>query len=118
MTEQRMKTYEKLLGYILIVAVICGIISALSGCAYTEVDTRTIVDYRFTSSHTESKIGHRREYNPTTESWTNVPYSYTEYVPDKYELLWEYTYMDGHRDRKWEECTRFEYQNAKEELGE
>ena len=115
---KKTKTYEKLLGYILIVSIICGIISSLTGCAYTEVDTKVVIDYRFTSFHEEQKLGTRREYNHKTEEWVTVQYIYTDYVPDTYELLWEYTYMDGHKERKWEECTRFEYQNAKEELGE
>lgn len=56
MTENRIKTYEKLLGYVLILAVILGIVSQLTGY--------------------------------------------------------------GHTERHWEECTRFEYNNARKELGE
>lgn len=36
---------------------------------------------------------------------------------EAFELCWEYTYADGHKERKWEECTRFEYQATKDELG-
>ena len=117
MTDQRLRTYEKLLEIILIIAVIAGLISSLTGCAYTEVDTKIIVDYRFTPFHEEEKVGYKREYDFWAGEWYDVPYKYMEYVPEKYELLWECTYMDGHKEKCWEECTRFEYQNAKEELG-
>ena len=90
----------------------------ISGCSYVEVDTKTIVDYRFTPFHEEERVGYSRKYDVIAEEWYNEPYKYTVYVPEKYELLWEYTYMDGHYERQWEDCTRFEYQNAKEELGD
>lgn len=108
MTERRIRTYEKLLGYILIVAVICGIISTLTGCDAFEVDTKVVIDYRYTEPHTEI-------YSRETDK--GQQYYVYDYVQEKYELLWEYTYMDGHKERHWEECTKFEYQNAKEELG-
>lgn len=109
MTEQRIKTYEKILGYILIVAVILGIISSLTGCGeYWEVDSKIVIDYRYTEAHQEAYIVSSGDDKVNT--W--------DFVPEKYELLWEYTYMDGHKERKWEGCTRFEYNNAREELGD
>lgn len=110
MSERRLKTYEHILWYVLILAMILGIISSLTGCGeYFELDTKTVIDYRFSEAHTET-------WTRTTDK--GVPYNEYHYVPDKYELLWEETYKDGHTERKWEECTRFEYQNAKEELGQ
>ena len=108
MTNRRLKTYEKLFCYIAVVALILGIISSLTGCDAYEVDTAIVIDYRFTEAHTET-------YTRKTDQ--GVPYYVYEYIPDKYELLWEDTYLDGHKERHWRDCTRFEYQNAVEELG-
>lgn len=110
MSDRRLKTYEHILWYVLILAMILGIISSLTGCGeYFELDTKTVIDYRFSEGHTEIW---------TKKTDKGEPYYEYYYVGDKYELLWEITYKDGHQERHWEECTRFEYNNAKEELGE
>lgn len=108
MTEKRIRSYEKLLRYVLATAVILGIVSQITGCDYFEVDTRYVIDYRFSEAHTET----------TTDTSGDYPVYKYYYVPDKYERLWEYVYKDGHKERKWEECTRFEFEDAKKELGE
>lgn len=89
-------------------ALILGIISSLTGCDAFEVDTAIVIDYRFTEAHTEIDTRQNNE---------GMPYYDYEYVPEKYELLWEETYKDGHKERHWRDCTIFEYQNAVEELG-
>ena len=110
MTEKRLRTYEKLLGYILILVVILGIVSQLTGCGeYFNEESRIVIDYRYAEGHTEIW---------TKKTDKGEPYYEYYYVGDKYELLWEVTYEDGHTERKWEECTRFEYQNARKELGD
>lgn len=77
----------------------------LTGCGeYFKVETKTLIDYRYS--------GEYMEY--TTEDGNARSYHHDE----KFEVLYEYTYQDGHKERHWEECTRFEYQNAKKELGE
>lgn len=109
MSENRLRMFEHLLERVLLVAVILGIISYLTGCGeYFELDTKTIIDYRFTEAHTETD---------TMKTSEGIPYYVSDFVPDKYELLWLYTYKDGHKERKWEECTRFEYMDAQKELG-
>lgn len=109
MTEKRIRTYEKLLGYVLILAIILGIMSALTGCDALEEESRIVIDYRFDEGHTEIW---------TKKTDKGEPYYEYYYVGDKYELLWEITYKDGHQERHWEECTRFEYNNARKELGD
>lgn len=107
MSEKRLRTFEKLLWVVILAAVLVGVASSLSGCAYFEVDTKNAIDYRYTASHT----------NIISKTTDDYPvYEYALY-PEKYEILWEYTYKDGHKERKWEECTRFEYEDAKKELG-
>lgn len=76
----------------------------LMGCDAWELETKTVIDYRYTAQYTEYK----------TDSDNKIV---TSNQPEKFELLWLYTYKDGSTRRVWEECTRFEYQNAKEELG-
>lgn len=91
----------------------------LTGCGgYFKIETADVIDYRFTEAHEEERIGHSKEYNMFSETYEDRPYKYQTFVPATYELLWEYTYQDGHTERRWSECTRFEYGNAKEELGE
>lgn len=109
MTEKRIRTYEKLLGYILILAVILGIVSQLTGCDAFELETSCVIDYRFTEAHTETYA---------RQNDKGYTYYENEFIPEKYELLWEETYKDGHKERHWRVCTRFEYQNAREELGD
>lgn len=109
MSDRRLKTYEHILWYVLILAVILGIISSLTGCGeYFEVESKIVIDYRYTEGHTEIW---------TRKTDKGEPYYEYYYAAEKHELLWEYTYMDGHKERKWEECTRFEYENAREDLG-
>lgn len=76
----------------------------LTGCKYFDVETKTLIDYRYSAEH--------MEYSTNSDGQT-LSYHYNE----KFELLYEYTYADGHTERHWEECTRFEYQKAKDELG-
>ena len=84
----------------IVITILC-----LTGCDYLDVENKTVIDYRYTAQHTESQIDNDNKIT-------------TSNCPEKFELLWEYTYADGHKERKWEECTRFEYQNTKLELGE
>lgn len=76
----------------------------LTGCAALTVRSKTIIDYRYTAQYTEYETDSNNKITTTNN-------------PEKFELLWEITYEDGSTRRVWEECTRFEYQNAKEELG-
>lgn len=90
------KVYTVIMAMILIVA--------LARCDYFEVETKTLIDYRYSGEHMEIS---------TNSDGKTSSYHYNE----KFELLYEYTYADGHTERHWEECTRFEYQKAKDELG-
>ena len=108
MTSNRLKTYERLFLYIAFLALVLGIISQLTGCDAFELETKCVIDYRYTEAHTEM-------YARTTDK--GVPYYDYQYIPEQYELLWEETYKDGHTERHWRECTRFEYNNAVKELG-
>lgn len=110
MRENRLKTYEKLLGYILILAIILGIMSQLTGCGeYWNEDSRVVIDYMHTEPHTEII---------TRKTDKGDPYYVYIYEKESFELLWLVTYQDGHTERHWEPCTRFEYQNARKELGD
>ena len=110
MTEKRLKTYERLLGYVLILVVILGIVSQLTGCGESwKEESRIVIDYRYVEAHTETW---------TRKTDQGVPYYVYNYIEEKYELLWLVTYQDGHTERHWEECTRFEYNNARKELGD
>ncbi len=83
---------------------IVAMLGLLSGCAYFDVETKTLIDYRYSAEHVE----YSTDNNGKTTS---------EHYNEKFELLYEITYADGHTERCWEECTRFEYAAAKEELG-
>lgn len=87
-------------------AIICAIalLVALTGCDYFEVEQKTLIDYRYTAEYTECTTDSNGK---TTSTHSN----------EQFALLYEYTYADGHTERHWEECTRFEYARAKEELG-
>lgn len=80
----------------------------LVGCKAFEVEQKTLIDYRYTPSHSYS----------VTEGFDEDKRVVAKYEKESFELLWLYTYADGHQERHWETCTRFEYQKAKEELGE
>lgn len=67
-------------------------------------ETKTLIDYRYSAEHVE--------ISTDTDGKTH-----TSHYNEKFELLYEITYADGHTKRHWEECTRFEYQKAKDELG-
>lgn len=91
---------RKIKGFIAILATM----AVLTGCDYFEVESKTLIDYRYSGEYLEWQ---------TSDGESN-----TYHHNEAYELLWEYTYADGHKERKWEDCTRFEYKAAKEELGE
>lgn len=84
---------------------ILTISSFLCGCDYFEIETKTLIDYRHDAAYTE--VG--TDYNDKLE---------TIYHPESWHLYYEITYADGHTKRVWEDCTRFEYKKAVEELGE
>ena len=100
----------------IIFTVITCLFLCLTGCR--EVDSKIMVDYRFIPEHTEVH---------SDKAWTTCPKCGAEvhgkivaeshYYPEEYQLLWEYRYDDGSKERKWETCTRFEYEDAKKELG-
>lgn len=90
----------------------------LVGCDSLEVERKQVIDYRHNDSYTEVYTTIESKYNLSSEEWEHIPVTKTRYVPESYELLWEYTYKDNHTERHWKECTRFEYENAREELGE
>lgn len=77
----------------------------LAGCAYSDEDSKTLIDYRYSAEYTAVQTDDDGKME-------------TKHYNEKFELLYEYTYADGHTERRWEECTRFEYAAAKEELGE
>lgn len=84
------------------------IASIICGCSHFEVSKKTLIDYRHDAAHQEintTGFGDDKEVN-----------SY--YYPEQWSLLYEITYEDGHVERQWEDCTRFEYKKAVEELGE
>lgn len=105
-----------------IVIVMCIISTLLVGCGdFSDtwtVETKRIVDYRYVEQYTEIYTGFERKYDFRKDDWVTFPVTKTNIVKAHYELLWEYTYADGHTERCWEECTRFEYENAKKELGD
>lgn len=94
------------------------VIATLTGCAAWKEDRKIIVDYRYSSEHFQEETEYRKEYNWLIEDYIKVPYQVERYYPEKYELLWEITYQDGHTERHWKDCTRFEYDNARTELGD
>ena len=100
MKETRLKAYEQIFVFISIIAIIL----TMTGCAAFVVESKTVIDYRYTPAHVETEVSDTK--------------TISTYEPEKYELLWEYTYADGHTDRRWESCTRFEYQSAREDLGD
>lgn len=80
------------------------ILLTITSCGeYFTEDQKTLIDYRYSSEW--------------TEYYTMSDKQYTQHHPESFELLYMITYADGHKERKWETCTRFEYQKAKEELG-
>ena len=98
--KPRIIFYERAFCVIAVIALILTLV----GCDSLTLETKTVIDYRYTPAH---------EYDYT--SGDNV---LRGFEPECYELLWEYTYADGHTERKWEDCTRFEYQSAKNDLGD
>ena len=98
--KPRIVFYERAFCVITVIALILTLV----GCDALTLETKTVIDYRYTPAH---------EYDYT--SGDNV---LRGYEPECYELLWKYTYADGHSERNWETCTRFEYQNAKKDLGD
>lgn len=86
-----------------------------SACRH--IDRESVIDYRFTPAHEETRTAMKKEWDYWAEDWQEVPYEYEVFVPDTYELMWEYEYDDGTKGREWKECTRFEYEKAKKELG-
>ena len=84
---------------------ILTILSFLCGCDNFEIETKTLIDYRHDAAYTELSTDFDDKL-------------VTEYHPESWYLLYEITYADGHTKRVWENCTRFEYNKAVEELGE
>lgn len=91
-----------------------GTIEMLQRLAYNIHGVMDVID----ADNYEKETEYRKEYSWMAEKYINVPYEVDRLYPEKYELLWEITYQDGHIERHWEDCTRFEYDNARTELGD
>lgn len=81
----------------------------LVGCGeYFKEESRIVVDYR----HNEPYVLTRQ----TLDDGNII--TNQSYQGESFELLWEITFEDGHKEREWHTCTRFEYNNAVLELGD
>ena len=89
----------------------------LTGCG-SELESKFIVDYRYNEPRTDVVTDYKYKFNWHEDEYQLVPDTHTKYVPESYELMYEYRYSNGHVSRGWEECTRYEYETAKEELGD
>lgn len=71
--------------------VLAGIVCLLllTGCGYFDVETRTLIDYRHNEAHMETD----------SSVFTDKSEIRTTYHPENWELQYEITYADGHKDR-------------------
>lgn len=83
-------------------------LSIMSCGEYFEEESKIIIDYRHNDPYIETR----------TSGFDDDKSINTYYHPETWELLYEITYADGHKERRWQDCTRFEYNNAKIELGD
>ena len=98
-----------------IVLLMC-LLFCLTGCR--EVDSKIIVDYRHIPEHTEVHSDTVRTSCPSCGKQVDGEViAESHYYPEEFQLLYEYLYDDGSKKRVWEDCTRFEYENAVIELG-
>lgn len=87
-----------------LIMALCVTCLALTACDAFTVERKTLIDYR----HSDEWV----------EYYTYDGRQCSKHHGEEWELLYEITYADGHVERSWEECTRFEYNKAREELGE
>lgn len=87
-----------------LIMVLCMTCLALTACDAFTVERKTLIDYR----HSDEWV----------EYYTYDGHQVSKHHDEEWSLLYEITYADGHVERRWEECTRFEYDKAREELGE
>lgn len=88
----------------------------LVGCEKNEIISDRIIDYRHNESYTETVTNYHNRYNAMSDTWQYLPDIHTEYHPESFELLHEYTYSNGYTKRVWQECTQWEYKITQEKL--
>ena len=98
---------------IIFALVIILLTNLICGCGKEIIDKQP-VDVRHTSAHTEVQT-----YNQPI--WTGkamflIPMTRHINHPEKWEILWLYSYSDNTYSRKWAKCTESEYLAAKEYL--
>lgn len=81
-----------------------ALVILLVACDYFKVERQRMIDYRHSDEWVEYYV------------FDDKPRS--QHHDEKWEILWEITYADGHTEQRWIECTRFEYDEARKELGE
>lgn len=90
------------------------LVAILCGCE-KEIASKEVIDVRFTPSHEERELCYMYIYHATTKTMQPFPYYVTVTKPDKYEVKYLITYVDGTTATKWEEVTETEYKSILDE---
>ena len=89
-----------------------------AACDDKEIADKTPTDLRYTPAHQEMVTDYEYKYNVWQGEFVLVPNVRTEYVPDKYEVYYLITYVDGDTAERWETVGKAEYDAAAAFLSE
>lgn len=101
---------------LLLILVACTLLFA--ACGDKEIADKTPTDLRYTPAHQEMVTDYEYKYNFLQGDWVLVPNVHTETVPDKYEVYYRITYVDGGTTEHWETVDKSEYDAAAAFLSE
>lgn len=102
----------------LICAVIITVLIVVFFAACTEekeIINKTPIDCRYTPASQELVTDYEYKYNWWTGDFELVPNIHTETLPERYEVYYKITYIDGEINYCWKEVSKNEYEKV---LGE
>lgn len=95
--------------------ILVAIAVLLCGCE-KEIASKEAINTRFTPAHSEVETDYTYKYSWLQENFVLVPNVHTVTYPDKYEVEYLVTYIDGTTATKWEEVTESEYKSVLAEM--
>ncbi len=90
---------------------------SLTGCSDPAIVSKKPIDVRFTPQHQETITEYKYQYDWLNGEFILVPFVHTEFILDKYEVLYRITYSDEKSNDIWETVAKTEYNKALAECG-
>ena len=88
------------------------ILSLFSSCKQKIITDKVPLDTRYTEAYTAIETDVRSEYSTAHDGFVPIPYTYTVYYHEKWEVLYLVVYEDDTTKERWEEVSKYVYRDV------